>query len=45
MIDAFLAGQIKLKRQVLVPDEMATALAGPAMEFKLMDDYLDPAHL
>lgn len=36
MIDAFLAGQIKLKRQVFVPDEMAVALNDPAMLSKLM---------
>lgn len=36
MIDAFLDGQIKLKRQVFVPNEMAAALADPTMFSKLM---------
>ena len=36
MIDAFLAGQIKLKRQVYVPDEMAAALNDPVMLASLL---------
>ncbi len=42
MIDAFLEGQIKLKRQVFVPDEMATALSDPAMLSKLMQVIAGP---